>query len=140
MWGHVCRLTSQCDLRMKSINEIEQFTLVHNWYDRFPHCKYLPSGGCVDYCLPNIKVNVEHLWTLILYRTSCPTLRVIFIYWYRGFRATKGYLHFGRFEKIGIKDLLLHCAHTDSRTVFLVVFNCRTFASMGIITSRFLVF
>ena len=30
--------------------------------------------------------------------------------------------------------------HTDSQTVFLVVFNCRTFASMGIITSRFLVF
>ena len=49
-------------------------------------------------------------------------------------------LHFGHFEKIGIKDLLLHCAHTDSRTVFLVVFNCRTFASMGIITSMFLVF
>ena len=57
----------------------------------------------------------------------------------RGFSAscaTKGYLHFGHFEKIGMKDLLLHCAHT----VFLVVFNCRTFASMGIITGRFLMF
>ena len=36
---------------------------------------------------------------------------------YRGFRATKGCLHFGRSEKIAIKDLLLHCAHTDTCTL-----------------------
>ena len=54
-------------------------------------------------------------------------------YIHRGFRVTKGYLHFGHFEKIDIKDFLLHCAHTDSQTIFLVVFNCRTLHQWGLL-------
>ena len=35
---------------------------------------------------------------------SCQQTQTFWIVVYRGFRATKGYLHFGNFEKIGIKD------------------------------------